>query len=450
MENYLSYVSLIVLSLLSIFLYTRKYLLLQLLPAAVLIGLVFLFFNNQNIFVQKTITQSWSVLPTILINVVFASLFIGKKIMSPKAIWKFAGPQIVLGQTFAWGQYVVGALVVLAILIPVFNFSPLSAALIEISFEGGHGTAAGLGGLFQELNFADGMDMALGLATVGLITGLFSGLFFIAVYRRKNAAKHQHKGPNKKPKRPVYSDLQSFLIKTHNSYFSHHVVLRTLTQLGLIGLAIAIGFLIKELLIFFEVLVFEPLTGLKFFSYIPLFPLAMLGGVIVQIALYKLRLNKMVHPKTILFIGNFALEMVIISAIASISIVAVTNNLGPFIILALAGISYNVFVLLAIAPKLMKRYWFERSVGDYGQSIGMTATGLVLMKAADPTNKSEAVERFGYKQLMFEPIVGGGLFTAISMIIIAQFGLSVLLIIAAVMLVFWLTIGYLAFATKHR
>ncbi|MFC3526066.1 hypothetical protein ACFOLK_16090 [Marinococcus halophilus] len=41
----------------------------------------------------------------------------------------------------------------------------------------------------------------------------------------------------------------------------------------------------------------------------------------------------------------------------------------------------------------------------------MAATGLLLMRVADPENKSPAFTAFGYKQILFEPMVGGGLVT---------------------------------------
>jgi len=85
----------------------------------------------------------WSELPVLLINVVFAALFLGKAIPGIREIWSVAGPVITYGQTVAWGQYVVGLLLALLILTPVFGLPPEAGALIEIGFEGGHGTAAG-------------------------------------------------------------------------------------------------------------------------------------------------------------------------------------------------------------------------------------------------------------------------------------------------------------------
>ena len=61
----------------------------------------------------------------------------------------------------------VGIALTALVLVPVFSISPLSGALIEISFEGGPGTAAGLEPLFEELGFSEGADLAIGL-TCGL------------------------------------------------------------------------------------------------------------------------------------------------------------------------------------------------------------------------------------------------------------------------------------------
>lgn len=77
--------------------------------------------------------------------------------------------------------------------------------------------------------------------------------------------------------------------------------------------------------------------------------------------------------------------------------------------------------------------------------MGVTVTGLLLMRMADPKNESGALESFGYKQLMFEPIVGGGLFTAAALPLIAEFGALAVLIFAALLTVGWLAFGLLYF-----
>ncbi|MDN5704712.1 MAG: hypothetical protein L0G71_05110 [Yaniella sp.] len=90
------------------------------------------------------VLEVWGELPGLLISVVFAALFLGTRLPSPKSAVKLLGPQLSLGVTFAAGQYVIGIALAVAILVPLFNVSPMFGALIEIGFEGGHGTAAGM------------------------------------------------------------------------------------------------------------------------------------------------------------------------------------------------------------------------------------------------------------------------------------------------------------------
>jgi len=134
---------------------------------------------------NEAVLDAWAAKPGLLISVVFATLFLGKTLAPPREIWQKAGPMVVHGQTLAWGQYVVGLTLVLLVLRPWTGEDPMAGALIEIGFEGGHGTAAGLGDTFRELGFESGVGLALGLATVGVVSGVFLGTLLInwAVWR---------------------------------------------------------------------------------------------------------------------------------------------------------------------------------------------------------------------------------------------------------------------------
>lgn len=90
--------------------------------------------------------------------------------------------------------------------------------------------------------------------------------------------------------------------------------------------------------------------------------------------------------------------------------------------LSITGIAWNVSAFIFLGPHLLPAYWFERGIVDMGQSMGVTSTGLLLLRMVDPDNQSGAFESFAYKQLLFEPIVGGGLFTAAAPPLIARFG----------------------------
>jgi glutamate:Na+ symporter, ESS family len=68
---------------------------------------------------------------------VFAALLLARPIPGIRTVWRPADPQVVVGQTIAWGQYVVGLLPVLLALTPVFGVPQTAGALIEIGFEEG-------------------------------------------------------------------------------------------------------------------------------------------------------------------------------------------------------------------------------------------------------------------------------------------------------------------------
>ena len=375
--------------------------------------------------------ETWTEIPGLLISVVFAALFLGKPLPGLREIWLRAGPQVVVGQTMAWGQYVVGIGLTLLVLTPVFGLSPMAGALIEVGFEGGHGTAAGMAGTFEDLGFAAGADLALGLATVGLVGGILAGtvLINLAVRRGIIAPPDQSLGPGAASER--FSDRELHLLRRDRRQEAGTTDPLTV-HLGLVGLAIVIGWLLLEALRWLEAATWARDGGLEILAHVPLFPMAMLGGVLLQLLLARTGHDEHVSERTMARVSGTALDFTIVAALGTLSLTALGEHLVPFLLLAATGIAWSLLVLIVVAPRVIPYDWFERGVGDLGQSLGVTVTGVLLMRMADPTNRSGALESFGYKQLLFEPIVGGGLFTAASVPLIYQLGPVPVLILAAV------------------
>ena len=369
-----------------------------------------------------TIIEVWAALPGLMINVVFASLFLGAAMPKLKDVWTYGGPQLAFGWAIGWGQYVIGLLVVLLILTPFFDIPPMAGALIEVAFEGGHGTAAGMASTFEELGFSEAFDLAIGLATVGVLSGVVFGIILINWAVRNDKTK-------------VIKDVDGFselrksgIMEYQNREPAGKMTLRPESieplsfHLSIIMLAILIGWGILQGLIGLEAITIAQWTGSSFMTYIPLFPIAMFGGIILQIFFNKNDKYNLVDRRMVNRIQGLALDLLIISAIATVSLEVIGDYLVPFLILAVAGISWNLFGFIFLAPKIIPNYWFERGIGDFGQSMGVTATGLLLMRIVDPDNESPAFEAFGYKQLVYEPFLGGGLVTALSVPFIAGVG----------------------------
>ena len=79
--------------------------------------------------------------------------------------------------------------------------------------------------------------------------------------------------------------------------------------------------------------------------------------------------------------------------------------------------------MLSLFCTLTTDAWFERAIADFGQGTGVTASGLLLLRMADPYGRSGALEAFSFKQLVFEPFLGGGLVTAFAPIALKGMGL---------------------------
>ncbi|KGX92403.1 sodium:glutamate symporter [Pontibacillus halophilus JSM 076056 = DSM 19796] len=404
-----------------------------------------------NGIMTDAITQVWAALPGLMINVVFASLFLGASMPGLKDIWKYGGPQLAFGWAIGWGQYVIGLVVVLFILGPLFDIPVMAGALIEVAFEGGHGTAAGMASTFEELGFSEAFDLAIGLATVGVLSGVIFGIILINWAVRNN-------------KTEVIKDIEGFselrkrgIMDYQNREPAGKMTLRPESieplsfHLAIIMIAILIGWGILQGLIGLESITIANWTGSSFMQYIPLFPIAMFGGIILQSFFNRNDKYNLVDRRMINRIQGLALDVLIISAIATVSLEVIGDYLVPFLVLAVAGISWNLFGFIYLASRIIPNYWFERGIGDFGQSMGVTATGLLLMRIVDPDNESPAFEAFGYKQLVYEPFLGGGLVTALSVPFIAGAGPWIGLILALSMTALGALFGIFYFGKgKHK
>ena len=74
----------------------------------------------------------------------------------------------------------------------------------------------------------------------------------------------------------------------------------------------------------------------------------------------------------------------VVAAIATIRIDVVAQEWIPIVVLISAGIGWNVLCLTVFARRAFKDAWFERGIAEMGQSMGVTATGLLLLRVVDP------------------------------------------------------------------
>ena len=386
----------------------------------------------------------WSEIPGVLINIVFASLFLGVALPRPKQIWTIGGPQLCFGMVMGVGQYFTALLVTLIVLIPMFDVSPLFATIVEIGFSGGHGTAAGMKQVFEGLGFEAGSALAQMSATVGIISAVVVGVVLINFGIRKGycANLNQQKGI------PAYKRIG--LIPEPNRYsiatatVASEAIEPLTFHFSIVGIAILLGWGMLE--------VIRPLH--PHLQGFPLFPLAMLGGLLVQGISTITKVDQYFDRDTFDRIMGFSLDVLVISAIASIRLDLFIENVWPFLIIMASGVLWLVCVFVFLAPRMFPQYWFERGICEFGMQAGVTAVGLLLLRLVDPTYKTKTAEAFGLKQMVYEPFLGGGLVTAMAPFVIVGIGpWNSLLICMGLMVAFFLVSlfnGWVNFSPRRQ
>ena len=65
----------------------------------------------------------------------------------------------------------------------------------------------------------------------------------------------------------------------------------------------------------------------------------------------------------------------------------------------------------------------------------------MLLRTVDPENKTVAAASFGYKQLIHEPVMGGGLWTALALTLVFTVGWMPVWLFSIFMLAVWIIVA---------
>ena len=413
------------------------------LPSSViggLLGLLILQLSGEHL--PPAWTAGWSRLPGLLINVIFAALFLGVTMPPLRTIWRKAGPQLAYGQIVAWGQYVVGMGLVLAFLGPLFGVPALFGVIVPVGFEGGHGTAAGLVETFRDIGWEDGVDYGLASATAGIMSAIVVGMILVNWAARRgiitrfrpfdSLTETETAGIYPVDDRP-HAGHQTVMPDSLDSLALH---------LGVIGLSILTGVALKTVLMWVE----GHLPGMGEHAVMrafPLFPLCMIGGLIVQACMSRFSKINVVDHGLMQRIAGTALDFLVVAAVSTIRLEVVARGFLPFAVIVVGGILWNVFCVMWLAKRMLPNAWFERAMAEMGQSMGVTATGLLLLRVVDPEQETDAPAAFGYKQLLHEPFMGGGLWTSAAVLLVWQKGGLFVFSVSVSAIILWLIVWWL-------
>jgi glutamate:Na+ symporter, ESS family len=379
----------------------------------------------------------WRQMPGVLVTVMSASLLLGERLPPFKTVWSISGSHVIMIGVMSVGQFALGGLAVWLLLEPVFGIDSKAAALIEMSFAGGHGTLAGLTPVLQQHGVGDLLYIGLGLATIGMISGIVVGTMLVNYAIKSPSIPVARQNPTS-PNEDL--DIDHHLPRPDDPPLDEWKGMGQVTAAAVfLGVTIAVAIALLEL--------FRAgfnLAGSDFFDKFPLFPFTFPAAVLVQLWARRYGFEWAVHRRAVEGLGGIAIDGVIICAIGTLSLEPLGANIGPLLILAIAGVGWSVFAALVIGRRIFAKDWFEHSIAEFGESQGMLATGFVMVDMVDPARQTDVVRGYSYRQIITRPILGGGFVTALSVPLIDAFGLPAFTIVTAAV-----TVGLIGWGIKR-
>jgi len=208
-----------------------------------------------------------------------------------------------------------------------------------------------------------------------------------------------------------------------NNNFSIFANLRILLiNLAFSGLAIFLGILLLRILRFFSNY-FGDFSREVIYS-LPAFPLILIGSLSIRYFLEKTNNTKFISQIFQREIGILSTDLLIFTAMASLNLSTVMANLLPILLLTTFGLIWNIACIGCFAYFVFEDYWFEKGLVEFGNSTGVVASGLLLLRLADPNNISKTLPIFTSKQLFAQLILSGGFFTVLAPLLISKIGLT--------------------------
>ena len=381
------------------------------LPIAVISGVAGISigpFGIVHVLSEET-TKVWSNFPTPLLSIVFATLMLGRPIPNINGLVKPIVNQFLLALSLGFGQFFVGGLVVKYLLSSSVDTNPLMGCLIEVGFEGGHGAASIIGESFRKLGFQEGLDLGLAMATMGLLSSSLLGGIFIFLGRTLGLSDTEE-----------IVEKDNILINDEEIVFVDLKIL--LINIGFTGMAVSIGVVLLKILRYISNYFGE--FSSEIILSLPVFPLILIGSLLIRYILEKIKKTEFISNIFQREIGILSTDLLIFTAMASLNIDVVFDNWVIILLFTTFGLFWNLICIAFFAYFIFNDYWFEKSLIEFGNSTGVVASGLLLLRLADPKNLSQTLPIFTTKQLFAQLILSGGFFTVIAPLVISKIGLD--------------------------
>lgn len=408
-----------------------------LIPASVIGGVVGLVFGR-NVLGMIPTSPELTRYAAPLIDVLFAGLFIGRRIPGFGFLARTAGAQAAFAYFNAFGQIAVGLLVVVVFGALGTALHPVFGMELIVGFQGGPGVATAISPMIAKLGWASKESAAVGeaCAIAGLLLSVLVGIVMVNIGIKRNfTVKKYHDEGARVESRTFLAEAQRGILGREIT--SPEAASSMAYNFGFMALAIIGG----------KLIVMGITAAAPMLKFLPTFPFVLVAGIILQVFLQQTKLEGYVDRTTIESISFFALDILIVAALISVNLKVIVLYAAPLSAMIVLGLLLNLLQVLWLAPRILPGAWFEKGMCEFGQNTGTVPQALLLLRMADPRLETDAAEALALKMFLFSPVVTPMTMLILPFIVKKGPGLFLGIYVAAMVLVLVLC---RIFTWKHR
>jgi len=303
----------------------------------------------------------------------------------------------IFGMGSYWAlAYAFQALIGFAILVIIgkaWNMDPTYGLLIPFGFAQGPGQAVTYGTVIEKAGWANAVQVAMLFAAVGFLIAFIMGVPFARKGIQKGIASSNVKMSDDLVTGFIVPDRQ----ETYGKITTYGGNLDVMTfHIALIGICWILGLQIGKAWGLIPGYFGQLFSQLLFFN-------GMLAGYLIRYIMGKLGLTKYMDRGTQVRITNASTDLMVTATFMAINLQVVGKWIVPALIICVVTALVTWVTIRYFGARFGGRNDFERLLGEWGTVTGTNATGLSLVRIADPNNDTTTAAELGPANIINVP-----------------------------------------------
>jgi ESS family glutamate:Na+ symporter len=332
-------------------------------------------------------------------------------------------------------QGIFGLLVSIILSFIFINIPNYAGFLLPMGYGQGPGQALNVGDIFQRLDFVNGRDFGLSIASIGFLAASFGGVIYLRKLKNKGLLKTVEETS-------MESKHESMILEGNGQIPLVDAVDKLTIQIAIIFVVYGLSWLfiygIEQWMLQSNIeFLIDNLRPLLYgFNFIMVVFVALLFKVVTR-KLIQFKIMKRIYTNDFLLnrIAGLAFDIMMIASIMAIDIPLIVDAgfLVTLLVLVIGGGFITYFYLGYLTKIVYPNYPHEAFLVFYGTMTGTASTGIALLREKDPYFETPAANDIVYGSSMAIPL---GFPLLLFVGVVSQGWVSLLIVLLVLTLIF--------------